>query len=196
MARRQRVLILDYGSQYTHLITRRVRELGVYGETLPCWTKSEAAPTRADGLVGIILSGGPNSVYDAGAPQIEDWVLARGVPILGVCYGLQALGFKLAGRDAVAPGSHGGEYGPQTIERVAPSAGAGESPLWKGVSATTRVWMSHGDRVDKLPAGFVLTAKSGPCPIAAIEDRARSLYGIQFHPEVTHTEEGRTLLRN
>ena len=193
---RQRVLILDYGSQYTHLITRRVRELGVYGETLPCWTPSDAAPTRDDGLVGIILSGGPNSVYEAGAPQIEDWVLARGVPILGVCYGLQALSFKLAGAQAVAPGTHGGEYGPQTVERVAPDGGAGESPLWKGVSPSTRVWMSHGDRVDRLPPGFVLTAKSGPCPIAAMEDRARGLYGIQFHPEVTHTEEGRALLRN
>jgi GMP synthase (glutamine-hydrolysing) len=203
MPYRQRVLILDYGSQYTHLITRRVRELGVFGEALPCWVKDADAPRREDGLVGIILSGGPNSVYDAGAPQIPDWVLARGVPILGVCYGLQALSFKLAGPAAVVRGAHGGEYGHQVIERVAPPAGpagaAGtihESPLWKGVSATTSVWMSHGDRVEQVPPGFVLTAKSGPSPIAGMDDLQRRIFGIQFHPEVTHTKEGRTLLKN
>src|SRR6185295_20041778 len=104
--RRQRVLILDYGSQYTHLITRRVRELGVYAEVLPCWTKESDAPTRADGLIGIVLGGGPSSVYEEGAPQVADWILARGVPILGVCYGLQALSFKIAGPAAVLRGAH------------------------------------------------------------------------------------------
>jgi GMP synthase (glutamine-hydrolysing) len=193
---RQRVLILDFGSQYTHLITRRVRELGVYGEALPCWVEEAKAPRREDGLVGIILSGGPNSVYDEGAPQIPDWVLARGVPILGVCYGIQALAFKLAGADAVKRGAHGGEYGHQVIERVAPPAGSNESPLWKGVPATTSVWMSHGDRVEKVPPGFQLTARSGPSPITGFDDPARRIFGIQFHPEVTHTQEGRTILRN
>jgi len=193
MSRRQRVLILDYGSQYTHLITRRVRELGVYGESLPCWTQDAAAPRREDGLIGIILSGGPCSVYEAGAPQIADWVLARGVPILGVCYGLQALSFKIAGSQAVAPGAHGGEFGHQVVERV---PGGDASALWDGVPASTSVWMSHGDRVETLPAGFRLTARSGPCPIAAMEDPARRIFGLQFHPEVTHTPEGRTLLKN
>jgi GMP synthase (glutamine-hydrolysing) len=193
MPRRQRVLILDYGSQYTHLINRRVRELGVFAETMPCWTKDADAPTRDDGVVGIILSGGPNSVYDEGAPQVADWILARGVPILGVCYGLQALSFKIAGSSAVAPGAHGGEYGHQVVER-APAADA--SPLWTGVAATTSVWMSHGDRVEQVPSGFTVTARSGPCPIAAVEDVKRSIFGLQFHPEVTHTQEGRTLLRN
>src|SRR5262249_42937722 len=142
--------------------------------------------------------GGPNSVYDAGAPQVPDWVLTRGVPILGVCYGIQALAFKLAGPDAVKRGAHGGEYGHQVIERVAPAAGPGgaaagyskESPLWKGVPATTSVWMSHGDRVEKVPTGFQLTARSGPSPITGFDDPARRIFGIQFHPEVTHTQEG------
>jgi GMP synthase (glutamine-hydrolysing) len=193
---RQRVLILDYGSQYTHLITRRVRELGVYAETLPCWVADGDAPTAADGLVGIVLSGGPNSVYDTGAPQIPDWVMARGVPLLGVCYGMQALAWKLAGPDAVARGARGGEYGHATIERVDATSGADESPLLRGMSRTTSVWMSHGDSVARVPAGFRLIARSASCPIAAIEDRARRIYCAQFHSEVTHTREGRTLLSN
>jgi len=192
---RPRVLILDFGSQYTHLITRRVRELGVYGEALPCWAKEADAPTREDGLAGIVLSGGPSSVYDEGAPQVADWMLARGVPVLGVCYGLQALAWKLAGSEAVARGARGGEYGHATIERVDP-AGAGESPLFRGVARSTSVWMSHGDGVATLPPGFRHVARSATCPLAAVEDRARALYGIQFHPEVTHTPEGRTILSN
>ena len=190
---RQRVLILDYGSQYTHLITRRVRELGVYAETLPCWVDGAQAPSVGDGLVGIILSGGPNSVYDEGAPQIPDWALQRGVPVLGVCYGMQALAFKLAGRDAVARGSRGGEYGHATIER---EDGAAESVLLRGMSRSTSVWMSHGDSVAKLPRGFRLIAKSASCPLAAMEDAARRIWAVQFHSEVTHTTEGRILLSN
>jgi GMP synthase (glutamine-hydrolysing) len=196
---RQRVLILDFGSQYTHLITRRVRELGVYGEALPCWTASADAPTKEQGLVGIVLSGGPNSVYEPGAPQIPGWVLERGVPVLGHCYGMQALAYKLAGPDAVARGTKGGEYGPAVIERVDDadeSPLVDESPLLKGVSHRTDVWMSHGDSVAKLPAGFRLVARSESCPLAGMEDRARRLFAIQFHPEVTHTKEGRTILRN
>jgi GMP synthase (glutamine-hydrolysing) len=201
VAGRQRVLILDYGSQYTHLITRRVRDLGVYAETLPCWVASEEAATVADGLVGVILSGGPNSVYDEGAPQVPDWVLERGVPVLGVCYGMQALAYKLAGRDAVARGARGGEYGHATIERVdgaggGAAAAAEESQLLKGMSRSTPVWMSHGDSVSRLPPGFRLIAKSESSPIAAIEDRARRIYAAQFHSEVTHTREGRILLSN
>ncbi len=198
---RQRVLILDYGSQYTHLITRRVRDLGVYAETLPCWVSDEQAPTAANGLVGIVLSGGPSSVYDEGAPQIPDWVLTRGVPVLGVCYGMQALAYKLAGREAVARGARGGEYGHATFERV-DGVGAGttgsadESPLLRGVAAASNVWMSHGDSVAKLPAGFRLIGRSESSPLAAMEDRARRLFAIQFHSEVTHTKEGRTLLSN
>jgi len=193
---RQRVLILDFGSQYTHLITRRVRELGVYGEALPCWAQDSEAPRREDGLVGIILSGGPNSVYDAGAPQVADWVLARGVPILGVCYGLHSLAFKLAGADAVARGSRGGEYGDATIERIDAVGSADESPLLRGVARSTSVWMSHGDSVERIPAGFRHVARSSSCPFAAFEDRERRLFAIQFHPEVTHTREGRTILAN
>ena len=196
LAHRPRVLILDYGSQYTHLITRRVRELGVYAETLPCWTGADDAPTRADGLLGIILSGGPNSVYEEGAPQVADWVLTRGVPVLGVCYGMQALAYKLAGKDAVARGSRGGEYGHAEIERIDGAGTTTESPLFRGVSPKTNVWMSHGDSVAKLPAGFRHTARSGPCLFAGMEDAARKLFAIQFHSEVTHTAEGRTLLRN
>jgi GMP synthase (glutamine-hydrolysing) len=195
---RERVLILDFGSQYTHLITRRVRELGVYAETLPCTVNEAQAPRRENGLVGIVLSGGPSSVYEPGAPQVADWVLERGVPVLGVCYGQQALAWRLGGPEAVARGARGGEYGHATIERVdlaGPDA-SGESPLLEGVSRTTSVWMSHGDSVARLPPGFRAIATSEGCPLAAVEDPARRLFALQFHPEVTHTPEGRTILSN
>ena len=186
---RNYVLIVDFGSQYTHLITRRVRELGVYSEVIPCWAGE--ADIRRDGLVGVILSGGPNSVYDEGAPRLPSWLPDVGVPVLGVCYGLQAMAFHLGGEHAVARGERGGEYGPTQLERT-----AGDCTLLEGVSPRSTVWMSHGDRVEEMSSGFNVVGRSEPCPVAAVEDHERRWYGLQFHPEVHHSVEGRTVLSN
>jgi GMP synthase (glutamine-hydrolysing) len=189
---RPRILIVDFGSQYTHLITRRVRELGVYSELVPCW--AEGSAVDSEGVVGVILSGGPSSVYDEGAPRVQPWILELGVPLLGICYGLQAMAWEVAGERSVARSTAGGEYGSATIERL---DGAGEeSLLLEGLSPRSVAWMSHGDRVETLPPGFRVVARSEPCPLAAIEDSRRRWYGIQFHPEVHHTREGLVLLRN
>ncbi len=187
---RERVLILDFGSQYTHLITRRVRELEVYSELL----RFDADPTSLDlrGVCGIILSGGPRSVYDEDAPRLPKWVLEQSIPVLGICYGLQAIAFELGGEASVLASDDGGEYGPADIRRVA----EGESHLLEGVSPSSRVWMSHGDRVENLPPGFRLIASSDPCPIAAVEHESKPWFGLQFHPEVHHSKEGSTILEN
>jgi GMP synthase (glutamine-hydrolysing) len=195
---RQHVVILDFGSQFTHLITRRVRDLGVYSVVFPCWTSLdqvyEHEKIRREGLIGIILSGGPGSVYEADAPLVPEWAFAAGVPILGICYGMQALASQLGGRQTVRPGTGGGEYGHTLIDRTV--GDEDEQSLLRGLPQTTTVWMSHGDQVETLPVGFRSIASSKPCPIAAMEDRARRIYAIQFHPEVTHTPEGTRLLEN
>ncbi len=184
--RRETIVVLDFGSQYSQLIMRRVRECQVYGEMLS-WN----AP--AEGLAalnprGIILSGGPNSVYDQGAPRLLEHVLAYGVPILGICYGMQSLAHQLGGR--VAP-SRSREYGPATVtvDRI-------DDALFRGIPSPIEVWMSHGDRIEELPPGFVALAHSEHSPIAAMADPARHLYGLQFHPEVVHTPRGTDILRN
>ncbi|MEO8612273.1 MAG: glutamine-hydrolyzing GMP synthase, partial [Chloroflexota bacterium] len=197
------IAVLDFGSQYTQLIARRVRELGVYAEVFPF----DAAPEKVNRNEprGYILSGGPNSVYEPGAPQMPGWLYKspppttsaalpasqRGgtdsFPVLGICYGMQAMTHALGG--VVAP--HGArEFGPAQIKRTQ------DSPLLHGVAPELNVWMSHGDRIEQPPKGFLPLAESDNAPYAAMGDPARGLYGVQFHPEVAHTEGGMDILRN
>lgn len=181
----QRIVILDYGSQYTQLIARRIREQQVYSEIIRFDTT--AAELRANLPQGIILSGGPNSVFEKGAPQIDPEIFNLGVPVLGVCYGMQLMSQTLGGR--VVPGESR-EYG-KTEMRTEP-----DSPLFAGLPERFIVWMSHGDRVSEIPAGFRVSATSANCPYAAIRDEARRFYAIQFHPEVVHTQHGSQILGN
>ncbi len=179
------IIILDYGSQYTQLIARRVREQGVYAEVFPC--DADPVVMRRNEPRGFILSGGPNSVYEPGAPQLPAHAIASHQPILGICYGMQALTHALGG--VVAP-SQDREFGPANITQTA------ESDLLAGLPLTLGVWMSHGDRIERPPAGFVSLAQSENSPYAAMGDPSRNLYGVQFHPEVVHTPLGTQILRN
>ena len=179
------IAVLDYGSQYSQLICRRVREAHVYAEMIP-WERAAERMPRVN-LNGIILSGGPASVYEAGAPTLPAAVLESGVPVLGICYGLQLLAHALGGH--VAPSTLR-EYGAAQIEVTR------ENGLFAGQPREQEVWMSHGDRVERLPAGFATVARSRNSPCAAVADEARGLYGLQFHPEVVHTTHGFALLRN
>ena len=179
------VVILDFGGQYTQLIARRMRELQVYSEILPPSTPAAALKRRNPR--GIVLSGGPDSVYAKGAPRIDRKVFEMGVPVLGICYGMQLMGYNLGGK---VKGGGRGEYGPAMLQVK------DGSPLLKGVQRTTAVWMSHGDSVERPPRGFAVTAATDSTLVAAIEDRKRRLFGIQFHPEVKHTPEGNTILSN
>ena len=179
------IAVLDYGSQYSQLICRRVREANVFAEMVS-WDRAADRLPHIN-LKGIILSGGPASVYETGAPALPDVVLESGVPVLGICYGLQLLAHALGGR--VAPSAKR-EYGAAEIEAT------GETPLFGGQPRQQQVWMSHGDRVERLPAGFETVARSGNSPCAAIANEDRSLYGLQFHPEVVHTPNGFALLQN
>ena len=181
----QTIAVLDYGSQYSQLICRRVRESHVYAELISWEQAAERLPQM--NLKGIILSGGPNSVYDSGAPTLPEVVWESGVPVLGVCYGLQLLAHTGGGH--VAP-SQEREYGAAQIEVTSPS------PLFAGLPARQQVWMSHGDRVDRLPTGFRAIAHSDNSPLAAFADEKRRIYGIQFHPEVVHTPLGSQVLAN
>ena len=182
---RETIVVLDYGSQYSQLITRRVRECRVYCEMLP-WDAPEEALRRLKPR-GIILSGGPNSVYEPGAPHLTPHVLAQGVPVLGICYGMQLLGHYLGGRVGSAAAR---EYGPATVTLDTP-----DSPLLAGLGETLDVWMSHGDRIEALPPGFRALAHSANSPVAAMADEERRFYGLQFHPEVAHTPRGKEILR-
>ena len=189
--RHEAIAVLDYGSQTSQLICRRVRERHVYTELVP-WDQAAARLPQLD-LKGIILSGGPDSVYAPGAPTLPPEVLACGVPVLGICYGLQLLAHTLGGR--VARGA-AHEYGAAVIEVTGRSAGSGGDALFDGLPESVQAWMSHGDRVERLPDGFISIAHSGNSPLAAIADAGRRLYGIQFHPEVMHTPCGGDLLEN
>ncbi len=176
------IIILDFGSQTSQLIARRVREHQVYSELLP-WN---VIPERVQALrpKGFILSGGPNSVYEPGAPQIPAYVMEMGVPILGICYGMQALTHALGGRVAASTER---EYGPATVNPLIPS------PLLPDTQFS--VWMSHGDRIEVLPEGFIRLAESDNSPFAAMGDLVRGYFGVQFHPEVHHTPSGSEMLR-
>jgi GMP synthase (glutamine-hydrolysing) len=179
------LLILDYGSQYTQLIARRARELGVYSEVHgPHITGEQIAAWKPK---AIILSGGPMSVLEAGAPGLPAGALAAAVPVLGVCYGMQLLAHALGGR--VTPSSRR-EYGMATLDVER------EGTILHGVPATSRVWASHGDTGEALPSGFVRLAGTDSVALAAAEDVARGYYAVQFHPEVAHTDEGIRILRN
>ncbi|HMQ52001.1 MAG TPA: glutamine-hydrolyzing GMP synthase [Anaerolineae bacterium] len=183
---REAVVILDFGSQYSQLIARRVRELEVYCELI----HFDAPPEQIERLrpKGYILSGGPASVYAPQAPALPQFVLDSGRPILGICYGMQLLTHQLGGQ--VDPGRER-EYGPAELELLATDA-----PLFNQLAKSRLpVWMSHGDRVTQLPPDFQALACSANSPYAAIGDPARGLYGLQFHPEVTHTPDGKALLR-
>ena len=183
-----KILIVDFGSQVTQLIARRVREAGVYSEIVP-FDKAEAA-LKAAKPKAIILSGGPASVHETGTPRVNQAILDANVPVLGICYGEQALVAALGG---VVEGGHDREFGRAEIEIV------DETPLFDGVwvkGSHAQVWMSHGDRVTKLPAGFRSVGVSTGAPFAAIANDERKIYGVQFHPEVVHTPDGAKLLSN
>jgi GMP synthase (glutamine-hydrolysing) len=183
-----KVLIVDFGSQVTQLIARRVREAGVYSEIVP-FDKAEAA-IKAVKPKAIILSGGPASVHETGTPRVDKAILDANVPVLGICYGEQALVAALGG---TVEGGHDREFGRAELEIV------DETPLFDGVWAKNKraqVWMSHGDRVTKLPKGFRSVGISNGAPFAAIANDERKIYGLQFHPEVVHTPDGAKLLSN
>ncbi len=180
------IVILDFGSQYTQLIARRIREQNVFSVVLPC--SASVAEIQSHHPLGLILSGGPCSVYDADAPPADPGMLALGLPILGICYGLQFLTHHLGGK--VRPADKR-EYGPAHVSVVDGEAG----DLFAGLPATLDVWMSHGDEALELPPGFTLTART-PNAVAGIADPARRMWAIQFHPEVRHTPRGTELLRN
>ncbi len=181
----ERVLVLDFGSQYAQLIARRVREQQVYCEIVR--HNITAARVRELAPRGLILSGGPSSVYEEGAPQCDPQLFELGIPVLGICYGMQLVCQALGGRVDNTPSR---EYG------RAQCTITDNSNLFAGVSPTTQVWMSHGDQVANMSEAFVSIATTNTCPHAAIKHRSLPIYGLQFHPEVTHTPEGKTVLAN
>ena len=180
----QRVLVLDFGGQYNQLIARRVREQGVYCDLVPFTTSIDKIREYAP--IGIIFTGGPNSVYEAGAPDVDAEIFELGIPVLGICYGCQLVAHKLGGRVAHAETR---EYGKSEIEYA-------ESLLFKGIDKNNICWMSHTDYVGEVPSGFHITATTKTCPAAGFGDAEKKIYGIQFHPEVHHTVQGDKILRN
>lgn len=181
----EKVLVLDFGSQYAQLIARRVREQNVYCEIV----RHNITPARVKELApkGLILSGGPASVYEEGAPHCDPGLFQLGLPVLGICYGMQLLSEALGGKVASAPAR---EYGRAICHVVQ------DDPLLVGVPRQTQVWMSHGDQVTNVASGFLPLAATDTCPIAAVKHVERPIYGLQFHPEVTHTPHGNEILAN
>lgn len=182
------VLVLDFGGQYNQLIARRVRECGVYCEVKPYTTP--LAELKALDPIGIIFTGGPNSVYLDTSPHVDPDIFTWGVPILGICYGCQLMAHSLGGLVTPAQEDTAREYG-KTATQYDTSF-----PLFQGLPAEGISWMSHGDYMAKVPEGFALAAHTDMCPTAAIADLARGFYGVQFHPEVNHTEHGTQMIRN
>lgn len=181
------VIVLDFGSQYSELIARRVRELKVYSEVLPFNVSIEKI--RLMNPKGIILSGGPASVYEKGAPEIDPEIFSLGLPILGICYGMQIMVLSMGGK--VAPVHFGGgEYGRAKLFIDS------DEGLFSGLESALMTWMSHGDAVNSLPDGFQIIAHTARTPIAAIANESKRLYGVQFHPEVVHSEKGMEILAN
>ncbi|MBR3553964.1 MAG: glutamine-hydrolyzing GMP synthase [Clostridia bacterium] len=181
-----KVLVLNFGGQYDQLIARRIRALHVFAE-IKNYNQITPEEIRASGYRGIVFTGGPHSVYADGAPRCKSAVLSLGIPVLGICYGLQLLAFLTGG--TVAPAEAGSEYGKTNVCTE-------ENVLFAGVPKNSVCWMSHTDAVQAVPPGFAVIAQTAHCPCAAIADDARKLYGVQFHPEVTHTEYGTRVLQN
>ena len=184
----QKVLILDFGGQYNQLIARRVREQQVYCEVHP--HDMPLDEIRRFEPIGILFTGGPHSVYLPDAPTVDPGIFELGVPILGICYGCQLMAQLLGGRVTAAQDDSAREYG------KTPTVFDPACALFDGIGEQSVTWMSHGDYMAAIPAGFSLAAHSAACPTAAICDEARRFYGVQFHPEVEHTERGRDMLRN
>ena len=184
----QTVIVLDFGGQYNQLIARRVRECGVYCEVKPYTTP--LADLMAMEPIGFIFTGGPNSVYLENSPQVDPALFEAGVPVLGICYGCQLMAHTLGGRVTAAQDDSAREYGKtETFYNTG-------CKLFKGLPECGVSWMSHGDYMEKVPEGFALMAHSKACPNVAIADEARGFYGVQFHPEVNHTENGLRMIRN
>ena len=179
------IVILDFGSQYTQLIARRLRELEIYAEILPYSTPSDEVLMKSP--KGLILSGGPASVHRRGSPVVAPELLDSGIPVLGICYGMQLLVHGHGGK--VAPAAKR-EYGHARLSI------AGNDPLFQGLPTEIEVWMSHGDGAESLGNGFKVIARTETAPFAAIVDQGKLWYGVQFHPEVAHTPEGAKLLEN
>ncbi len=179
------IAVLDFGSQYAQLIARRIRELGVYCEIVS--HNITAAELAEKSPKALVFSGGPCSVLDQDSPDIDPALLEMGIPVLGICYGLQLMTKVLGG---TVEGGHSGEYGPATIDIH------NNETLFGGLGSMMDIWMSHGDQVNSIPDGFKIIATTGTCPVAAMENRAKGFYGVQFHPEVVHTPRGRELLHN
>ncbi|MCD8205349.1 MAG: glutamine-hydrolyzing GMP synthase [Clostridia bacterium] len=180
----QKVLVLDFGGQYNQLIARRIREQHVYCDLLP--SDMSIQKIKEYDPIGIVFTGGPNSVYDEGSPMVDSGIFSLGIPILGICYGCQMMAHLLGGSVEKAENS---EYGKADIEYL-------PSPLFSAMPKKAVGWMSHTDRITALPEGFKKMASSPDCPYAAFGDEKRKLYGVQFHPEVQHTENGAMILRN
>src|SRR5438105_1684857 len=210
--RRQAIIVLDFGSQYSRLITRRVRECQVYSELVPAHTTlAQLQENPHLDIKGFILSGGPSSVYDEQAPSCDPAILQSGLPILGICYGMQLLAQQLGGHVAYASGKR--EYGPATIEVLAATTKNRQNfRIFEGIANSADqaehldlprsetplrlpAWMSHGDSVDRLPPDFVVLACTESTPVAAMAN-PQGLVGLQFHPEVTHTPHGKEIIRN
>ena len=183
----EKILILDFGSQYNQLIARRVREIGVYSEIKPFSLSYDRI--REFNPIAIILSGGPSSVYDEKSPKIDARIFSLGIPVLGICYGAQLMAYTLGGKVVPADSLANREYGRTETEFD------NNSTLFGKITAKSITWMSHGDSVEKLPDGFRAIAHSSGCPFAGFEDNSRRFYAVQFHPEVSHTEKGTDILR-
>ncbi len=181
----ERVLVLDFGGQYNQLIARRVRDLKVYCDLKPCDMTVEEI--RAYDPIGIIFTGGPNSVYDAVSPRIDPAVLSLGIPVLGICYGCQLIAFTLGGKVEHAVQS---EYGKREFSFIR------RSPLSEGIPEKSVCWMSHTDHVTRVPDGFEVLASTESCPVTVYGSREKKIYGVQFHPEVVHSQYGNTMLEN
>lgn len=183
---KEKILVLDFGGQYNQLIARRVREQNVYAEIRAC-NAITLAQIVHEGYRGIIFTGGPNSVYEESSPHFDPAVLKLGIPVLGICYGDQLMAWMAGGQ--VAHAQSGSEYGKTMLY-------GDDNPLFRGIPHTSSCWMSHTDYISQVPEGFRIIAKTEKCPCAAMCDERRKLYGVQFHPEVTHTAYGVQMLKN
>lgn len=184
----EKVIVLDYGSQYNQLITRRIREFGVFSELLSNDTTAKEIKEMGN-VVGIIFSGGPHSVYEEGSFKVDPEIFELGLPILGICYGMQLTTHMLGG--VVEPATTHREYGVASVDVLNTADG-----LFNGLSTSEDVLMSHGDRITKIPEGFVVTAENPNCPFAAFEHKEKRIFGVQFHPEVRHSVHGNDMLKN